>query len=168
MENKEKVLDAANPPEEEMDYLQTTQILRERGIRLELDEAKSGLMAGPPELLTEEIRAAIRANKDELMRPELFKEAVRHFDEYVLEREGSRKTHAFQAASDAFVDASEEVQDAWDASLEEFKDELRQWVRTGLRAYKKAKREADKPDCEAQPELTADGPRRAESREGML
>ncbi len=139
-----------------MGHTETERILRERGIRLELDEAKTGLKAGPPEKLTDEIRAAIRANSDELMRPKLLKEAISFVHHNLVRREDSTDTPAAHAAHDAFSNAIEAVQDAWDTTtLEQFKEKLREAMDSAQEAYKKAKREARQTDGEA--ERTADG-----------
>lgn len=117
--------------------------LKEKDLRLQLTADKTGLLAGPRHKLTDELREAIEANRDPLLRSELFSEAVRCLHEELLRREGATHTRAAAAAYGAMTARLEEVEEAWhQESVEGFKATLRRWLRTGQHVYRDALRTA--------------------------
>lgn len=114
---------------------------RAAGISLALTDRKDGILAGPREALTQEFRDSIAANRDEVLRHLLFREAAHFFHEHLRRHVPGPDAAAARAGYEALSDAGGELEDAWsDADLEGFKDALRSWLRTGLRAHEQAAR----------------------------
>lgn len=97
--------------------------LRSLGITLSLSEDKEHIIAGPKENLTDELRSAIYANRDDLIRTLLFKSAA----EWVGDRPFSAPDEADQQLNDAFY-----------GDLAEYREALRVWAKAGLEARRKA------------------------------
>lgn len=91
------------------------------GITLSLSEDKEHIIASPKENLTDELRSAIYANRDDLIRTLLFKSAA----EWI----GIRP---FEAPDDA----DQQLNDAFYGDLSEFREALRVWAKIGLEAGK--------------------------------
>lgn len=113
--------------------------LDDEGIVLALTESKDGILAGPRQRLTEEITSVIRDAREGLIRELLFKEAVDYLHEQ-LARFNERETteggvdptgedHARQRTIE-----DERLNEVWhEGDLEEFKEELRRWLKSQVR-----------------------------------
>lgn len=122
--------------------------LVERGIVLALTPEKDGILAGPKEWLTDEIRSSIHADRDHLIRKLLIAEAFAYYEAHVRATgtsspsggpvdpavyfESDAATAGYAELSNNDADLNEALQSA---GLDELKQELRLWLKRGLVAY---------------------------------
>lgn len=112
---------------------------RREGIRLELTDSNDGIMAGPGHSLTQDFRDAVQAVNPWLIRHLLVDEAMRYYARYVWADGGSLDSPAARAGQAAMAAVEDKINAIWDeAGLENFRDELRKWLKAGLAAYRKA------------------------------
>jgi hypothetical protein len=107
---------------------ETIFLARNLGIKLELLENNQDILATPKEKITDELRESIKANHDDLLKTLLFRRA----GEWVGSRPFSTPEEADEALNAAW----------YEADLEEFREALREWVRTGLENGKRKEKAA--------------------------
>ena len=101
---------------------------RQLGVELSLDG--DSIMARPARRLEPELRIAIRENKEKLVKDLLMRDALRFLNE-----------HYVQGANLSVLDAHENrINDAYHtAALKEYRAAIREYVRTGLREFRRAR-----------------------------
>lgn len=113
--------------------------LEKAGITLALTDSKDGILAGPREKLNEEVRSIIHNAREGLLRELLFKEALAYLHKQLarsgdgVATEGGDRCLSEERYRQREI-ADERLEDAWhDCDLEEFKEELRGWLKTRIR-----------------------------------
>lgn len=107
-----------------MTELETLALAASLEVNLDLSDDGEHIMAGPRENLTDDLREAIRNNRDALIRTLLVRKAMR----YVSEKGGALPLYG------AEWEALEEVPED---DLPAFREALRAWARAGLRNNRK-------------------------------
>jgi hypothetical protein len=144
MEREEILMDPRN-----WSSYRTLHALREAGItpKVHPDGDRLALPKGQREILTEGLRAALKANHADLLRGELFRDAVRTLIAR-LEEAGLGDDHpARDAVYGALGEsgAEERLNDAWtDGRLGDFKAALEAWASPAYRALEAASLSAHK------------------------
>lgn len=137
------------------DTTHTLQAIRDAGLVLALNDDQDGIMAGPREALTPEIRQSIAASREGLLRYLLFREAARFFHEHLRAAE-ALESEAASAGYEALSAAGDKLNDAWlDENLDTFKDALRSWLKSGLRAYSTVQQTEKSGDAQSAAEKPA-------------
>lgn len=97
----------------------TLALARDLGVKLSVDVEQEPLqiLAKPREKITNELREGIKANRDDLVRTLLFRQA----GEWIGERSFS-----------ATEDADQQLNDAFYGDLEKYREALRAWAKAGL------------------------------------
>ncbi|MEW6635359.1 MAG: hypothetical protein AB1425_00935 [Actinomycetota bacterium] len=114
------------------------------GVRLKLNEegTRVGLSRADRRRLPEELLRGIRANHDELLRSELFKDYGERFARWMHERHGADpESPPCRAAMAALGEGGthERLNAAWiDGDLDGFKAALKDYFRPAVRAFKDA------------------------------
>lgn len=133
---------------------------RQQGIRLALTDSKDGIAAGPKHLLSGDFRQAIKAVNPYLIRHLLVKEALAHYAHRVRQTGDLLDSPRAAAGYSAMAEGSDRLDDIWEeADLEEFRDELRNWLKAGLAAHRDAGKERWGLDRDGYEEATGDGSR---------
>ncbi len=116
----------------------------QHGVRLKLNPDKTRLVLPRADAarLPEDLKEAMKANHDELLRGELFKDGLLRLHHYMVETHDADPDGPEYAAAIAGVGADgtdEALNDAWaDADLDAFKRALSDYLRAGARAFRDA------------------------------
>ena len=116
----------ASEQHDHADAVRTLEAARDAGLKLALNEAKDAIMAGPPEKITDHIRASVRRNKEVLMRDLLFREAVDYLEGKIADRRPPPDRTSVTATHDAFAADPDALNEAWAGpDFDAFRAELR-------------------------------------------
>lgn len=122
---------------------QTLHALREAGItpKVHPEGNRLALPKGQRALLTQDLRAALKANHTELLRGELFRDAIRtlvaRVDEEGLGYHHPTRDAVYRALGENGTE--ERLNDAWaDGNLDDFKEALEAWASPAYRALEAA------------------------------
>lgn len=143
-----------DPAVEESEHTAITVLssVRDAGIVLDLTESKDGILAGPKQRLTDDLRNAIRENSDGVIRHLLFAEAVDHYQRTVRDNGDSMDSAAALQGKRVLAAGEEDLNESWlDSDLEGFRNTLRQWLKTGLAAYRDCRNQPRPAPSEAAP-----------------
>ena len=141
----------------------TLRALREAGVtpKVHPDGDRLALPKGQRKLLTEALRAALKANHDDLLRGELFRAAIRtlvvRLDEEGLGHHHPTRDAVYQALGENGTE--KRLNDAWaDGHLDGFKEALEAWASPAYRALEAALLSGggDEPGEPAVPAVPAD------------
>lgn len=126
---------------------------------LALTEDRSGILAGPRQCLTEEVRRWVQANRDSLVRRLLFARALSYYERHVIDTGGSAYSPAARAGYAELSRNNEDLNEAFlDAGLKGFEEVLQRWLKRGLAVYQKALQAEQAEQAErAQPAQPATG-----------
>ena len=106
---------------------------------LALTEDRSGILAGPRQCLTDEVRRWVEANRDGLVRRLLFARALSYYERHVIDTGGSAFSPAARAGYAELSRNDEDLNGAFlDAGLKVFEEVLQRWLKRGLAVYQKA------------------------------
>lgn len=113
--------------------------VRALGAELVLDKNKAGILARPKGLLGPEIKDAIHAAREGIIRTLLFEEALIYFEHHVERRGGSVRDPQARAYRHGLEAADDDLNEAWlEEDLDGFKAALRKWLKLNLRAFARA------------------------------
>lgn len=123
--------------------------LDDEGITLALTENKDGILAGPRQKLTAELRSIIKDAREGLIRELLFREAADYLQKHSHELYDEGNNFASEDLSRQREIYDERLNDAWhDSDLEEFKEELRDWLKSQIRLLYNSRPHAEGQDSD--------------------
>jgi hypothetical protein len=105
-------------------------LFRARQLSVELSVDGDNIVARPARRLEPELRTAIRENKENLVKDLLMRDALRYLNEHFVE-----------GANLSALDPHEnQINEAYHtAALKEYRAAIREYVRTGLREFRRAR-----------------------------